>query len=83
MTGGPRWSRAPRSWRATLRGVVVADGEGTQMISGSAAAVWDLLDAPLTDGELEAASRRTYGLDSVATRAGLQALAEAGLCTTI
>ena len=80
MTEGPRWARAPRPWRATLDGIVVADGEDTTLLGGSAAAVWDVLDRPLTEAEVVVACSVTYDLGAAAAVDALAALAEAGLC---
>ena len=82
MSDGPWWARAPRPWRATLDGIVVADGDDTTLLAGSAAVVWDVLDGPMTEDQIVQACARAYGLDAGAVGTALAALREAGLCTT-
>lgn len=74
------WTRSPLPWRVSLGAVVVATSTGEQVLEGSAALAWDLLDGLRTPDELERLGAERFGLSADAVRAALRALAEAELC---
>ena len=74
-----RFARHPEVlWRSTSRGPVLLrpDDVDAEVIGGVAAAVWEVLDAPLTDVEVNDAIREMVGdggLDDAAALAELEA----------
>jgi len=81
VSDGRRWARAALPWRVTLDGVVVATSGEETLLAGTAAAVWEVLDEPLSDDDLAAACQRRYGLDPASSGEAVRALVEGGLCT--
>ena len=73
---GP-WRRRPDAgWRATPVGVVLLPAARTDpvTVTGSAAAVWDLLAEPITRAELADRLADRYGVESATVQADLGSL---------
>jgi hypothetical protein len=60
--------------------VIVATADDERVLEGSTAAVWELLDRPLTEAELVARGADAFGMDPSTTAAALHALVTAALC---